>query len=131
AHSPNLLGVALEESIEETFAELVADPVFEVTRISHRHEARFQPRQNAKGGLEQAELQQGLEWAEGIGEKLSSVKNARAARSIEHVLRQNLSPKIVHLFRLREKAMTADVEMKTFVSGGAGNSSDVNRVGFE
>ena len=27
--------------------------------------------------------------------------------------------------------MTADVEMKTFVSGSAGNSSDVNRIGFK
>ena len=27
--------------------------------------------------------------------------------------------------------MTADVEMKTFVSGSAGNSPDVNRIGFK
>jgi hypothetical protein len=27
--------------------------------------------------------------------------------------------------------MPADIEMKTFVSGSAGNSADVNRIGFE
>ena len=27
--------------------------------------------------------------------------------------------------------MTADVEMKTFVGGGAGNAADINRIGFE
>ena len=27
--------------------------------------------------------------------------------------------------------MTADVKMKTFVGGGAGNPADVNRIGFE
>ena len=42
-HSPNLFGIAFEEGVEEAFAELVADPVFEVPRFADRYEARLQP----------------------------------------------------------------------------------------
>src|SRR5204862_6759468 len=127
----NFLGVALIDKIKETFAELVADPVFEVARIAHRHKARFQPRQNAEDGFEGAEFDQGFERAERVGKKFATVKNARPARPIQHVLRQNLVPKLVYFFRLREKAITADVKLKTSVGGGAGNPADVHRIGCQ
>src|SRR5438874_9937586 len=58
AHSPNLFGIAFEESVEEAFAELVANPVFEVLRVADWHKTRLQPRQDAKRGFEQAEFHQ-------------------------------------------------------------------------
>ena len=39
-HAPDFLGVALEESVEEAFAELIAHPIFEVRRIGAPEKAR-------------------------------------------------------------------------------------------
>ena len=54
AHAPNLFGVTLEECVEEPFAELIAYPFFEIPWISHRKQARFHPRKNAKHRPEEA-----------------------------------------------------------------------------
>src|SRR5271169_5076333 len=40
-HSPDLLGVGLEENLEEPSAELVDDPVFECFGIGHGPKSRF------------------------------------------------------------------------------------------
>ena len=56
AHAPDLLGVALEESVEESSAELVAYPLFKVTRIADWEDASFQPGEHAKNRFEDAEL---------------------------------------------------------------------------
>src|SRR5882724_3664252 len=44
AHPPHFFGVALKENVEETFAELVADPLLEVSRMAHGKESRLEPR---------------------------------------------------------------------------------------
>src|SRR5215472_2891110 len=44
AHSPNFFGVALEENVEEAFAELIADPFLEVLRMADWEKSRFEPR---------------------------------------------------------------------------------------
>src|SRR5439155_16075237 len=36
AHPPYFFSVALKENVEETFAKLIADPLFEVSRMAHR-----------------------------------------------------------------------------------------------
>ena len=131
AHAPDLLGVALEEGVEETLAELIAHPILEVVRVAHREKPRLEPGEDAEGRLEDAELRQRLERLQRIGEELAAVKNARGTRPIEHVVRQNLRPEIFDFLRLREEAMPADVEVKTLVGGGARNAADVDRVGFE
>ena len=56
AHAPNLLGIALEESVEEPSAELIAHPLFKVTRIADWEDASFQPGEHAKNRFEDAEL---------------------------------------------------------------------------
>ena len=110
---------------------MIADPVLEIARIAHGEKSRLEPGQNAKRRSDDAELQQRFEWLERIGEKFSAVKNARSSRTLEHVVGQKLVPKIVNFFRLGEKPMTADVEVKTFVGRGTGNSADINRIGFQ
>src|SRR4029453_16130 len=52
AHSPNLFGIAFEECVEESSAELVADPFFEIARIADWEEARFQPGKDAEQRFE-------------------------------------------------------------------------------
>ena len=54
AHAPDFFGIALEECGEEPLAKLITYPLFEIAGISHWKEARFNPRNNAKGGLKNA-----------------------------------------------------------------------------
>src|SRR6266478_8958792 len=75
AHSPNFFSITFEECVEETFAELIAYPLFEIARIPYREEARFHPRKNAKNRFENAELQQRFERLQRIGKKIAAVKN--------------------------------------------------------
>ena len=130
AHAPDFFGVTLKEDIEEAFAKLVADPIFEVARIADRKETRFEPGQNAEDRFKDAELDQRLERLQRVGEKLARVKDARGTGAHEHVVGQNLRPKIFDRFRFGEKAVTANVEMKPLVGGGAGNPTNVSRVRF-
>src|ERR1041384_218683 len=57
AHPPDLFGIALEECIEQAFAELIAYPLFEVARVTHWKESGFQPREGAESRFENAEPQ--------------------------------------------------------------------------
>ena len=57
AHTPDFFGVALEECVEEAFAELITNPLFEIARVPHREESRFQPGKNAERRFEDAQLQ--------------------------------------------------------------------------
>ena len=131
AHAPNFFGVTLEECVEEPFAELIAYPFFEIARISHRKQARFHPRKNAKRRPEDAKLEQRFERFQRIGEKFAVVKNPRRTRSHEHVVRQNLGPQIFDRLGLGKETVPADVEVKTLVGHGPGNSADVNGIGFQ
>ena len=130
-HAPDFFSITFEECVEETFAELIAYPLFEIARIPHREEARLHPRKNAKNRFENAEFQQRFERLQRIGKKFAAVKNTRGTRAHEHVIRQNLGPQVFDGFRFGKEPVSADVEVKTFVSGGARNAADVNRIGFQ
>ena len=110
---------------------MIADPVLEVVRVTDREQFRFQIGEQAQGRPDDAEFDERFEGAQWISEEFAVVINARRTRAHEHVVRQNLSPEILDRLRFREKAVPADVEVKTFVSGGAGNSTDVNGIGLE
>src|SRR5437773_2213542 len=130
-HSPSLFGITFEECVEEPSAELIAHPLFKIARVPHWEEARFHPRKNAKNRFENAEFQQRFERLQRIGKKFAAVKNTRGTWAREHVVRQNLGPQIFDRFRFGEETVSADVEVKTLVSGGARNAADVDQIGFQ
>jgi hypothetical protein len=76
-HAPHFFSVALEEGVEEAFAELIAHPILEVRRIADGQHTRLHPGEDAEGRLEDTELHEGLNRFQWIGEKLSAVENAR------------------------------------------------------
>src|SRR5205807_3858238 len=131
AHPPNFFGVALEENVEETLAELIADPLLEVSRMPHWKNSRLKPGQNADCRSYDAEFDQRFERFERVGKKFAVVVDLGRARPLKHVVRQNLRPEIFDRFRFREKTMASDIETKTFVGAGARNSANVNRIRFE
>src|SRR5215472_13422604 len=55
-NAPNVLGVALEESLVEAAAEGVDNPVLEAANLALRPHARREIAHHARGGLEQPEL---------------------------------------------------------------------------
>src|SRR5438105_15099107 len=75
AHPPNFFGVALEENVEETFAELIAHPLLEIPRMANRKKSRFQPRQNADCRSYDAELDQRFERLQRVSEKFAVIIN--------------------------------------------------------
>ena len=130
-HSPDFLGVTFEESVEETFAELITHPVFKVPGIRDREETRLQPGEDAENRAEHAQLKERFERLQRVGEKLATVKDSGRARAHQHVVRENLGPKIFHRLTLGEEAMPANVETKTFIGGRAGDPPDIDRVRLE
>ena len=82
-------------------------------------------------GPEDAKLEQRFERFQRIGEKFAVVKNARGTRPDEHVVRQNLRPEIFDRLGFGKETVPANVEVKTLVGHGPGNSADVNRIGFQ
>ena len=130
-HSPDLFGVALEENPEEPAPKLIADPILEIARVAHGEESRFQPGKNAKDRLQDAELDEGFKRLERVSEKFAAVKYPRRTWAIQHVVGQELCPQVLDRLRFGEKAMPADIEVESFIGGGARNSPDINRVGLE
>src|SRR5688572_23313890 len=77
AHAPDLLGVGLEEDIEEPRAELVTYPVLERAWIPDRPYSGLHVGEEAARRLDDAELAQCLEGAQRIGVELAVVEDAR------------------------------------------------------
>ena len=99
-HPPHFLRVTLEECIEEPPAKLIADPFFKVTGIAHRKETRLEPGKDTKDGAKNPKFDQRFEWFERIGEKFSSVENTGRPWPVQHIVRQDLAPKIFHRLAL-------------------------------
>ena len=72
-HAPHLLGVGLEEDVEEPASELVRDPLFEVPGITGRPHARPGVRKHAERGLHDAQLHERVACLERIVEQFVPV----------------------------------------------------------
>src|SRR5207249_11352523 len=106
-------------------------PLFEIARIPHRKQTRFQPGKDTQSRFDDTELHQCFERLERIRVKFAVIENARRTWPHEHVIRQNLRPQIFYSFGLRKETVAADVKMETVVSHGPGDTTHVNRVRFE
>ena len=87
AHPPDFFGVALKECVEEPFAELIAYPLFEIARIPHRKQTRFQPGKDTQSRFDDTELHQCFDRFERIRVKFAVIENARRTWPHEHVVR--------------------------------------------
>ena len=131
AHAPHLLGVGLEKDAEQPAAELVRDPVLERPRIADREDPGPAVAGDAPHGLHEPQVLQGLGRPQRIGVKLAAIENPRTAGPDEHVAAEQFGPQIFHFLRLREEAVAADIEPKTFVCDRPGDAPDELRIGLE
>src|SRR5207245_7476301 len=88
AHPPDFFGVAFKENIKETPSELVGHPILEIAGIAHGQKPRFEPGKEAKGRLDNAQLDERFEWFQREGEKLVYINYARCWRQAQHVIGQ-------------------------------------------
>ena len=121
-HPPDLLGVGLEEDVEQAPAEPVADPLCEVRRMPVRQRHRFQVRQDAERRLQHAELAQRVARLQGVVEAFAPVVDPGLARPFDEPFVEDLLPEAVHLRGFREEAVSADVAEVSLASDGAGDS---------
>src|SRR5262249_23937165 len=66
-----------------------------------------------------------------IAEEFMVIVNPAQPGSNEKIVAKNLAPEVLDVFRFRKEAMTADVEEKSLIANGSGDSADVFRVGFK
>ena len=116
---------------EEPLAELIAHPLVHGLRLFHRKGAGISERGETGETLGEAELAQSLEGFQRIGVELAAVEDAREARALDEIIRQDLVPEIDNFLRFREEAMPADVEEKALVIDRPADAADVDRVLFE
>ena len=109
-YSPHLLGVGLEEDLEQPSSEAVADPVLERPRVGDGKAPRPGVTGHAAARFEHAEVEDRLPSLERIGEEPSAVEDPRQPRPLEHVGPEQLAPQGLDLGALGEEAVAPDVE---------------------
>ena len=118
-HAPDLLGVGLEEDVEELLAELVDGPILERLHVLAREKPGLAIGEHAHRRAPQPQVAERLEPAQRIGIIFAVVKDAAHPRPLNEVVREDLVPEVDHLARLGEEAVPADVEAEAVVLDGA------------
>src|SRR5581483_1576492 len=105
--------------------ELVADPVFEASRIPDRPQPGVGVAHCAANGLDDAERAERVERLQRVGDVAAGVVDAREAPAAEELVAEDLSPGVLDLLVLGEEAVAADVEAVAVVLHRAGQPADV------
>ena len=130
-HPPDLLGVGLEEDLEEDAAEAVDDPVLEAPLGPDRPQPRLDVARQDAGRAHRAELPEGVGRLERVVEELAVVVDAAQPRPGDELVAEDLAPDAVDLVALGEEAVAADVEPIALVLVGPADPADEVRVGLE
>ena len=109
-HAPHLLGVGLEEVVEQALAEAVGHPLLEGLLFALGLELGPQIGEQRACELHGAELLDHVRAAQRIVEELLVPVDARHARALEELLAHDLVPEVVDLLDLGEEAVAAEVE---------------------
>ena len=122
-HAPELLGVRLEEELEQAPSEAIRDPVLEgvVDLVPARRSAEV--RGHAAGELDRAELPDHVGPAQRIVEVALVPVDARHAWTQQELVAEHLVPQRVDLDRFREEAMAAQIEAVAVDLDGLGQPS--------
>jgi hypothetical protein len=123
--APDLLGVGLEEEVEQPLAEAVRDPLLEVLLAPLGLHERPQVREAGAHELDGAELLDHVRAAERVVEELAVPVDARHARALEELLAHDFVPEVVDLLGLREEAVAAEVEAVAVADLGLRQAADL------
>ena len=130
-HPPDLLGVRLEEDLEELAAEAVDDPILDAPLGLDRGQPGLEVARHDPERAQEAQLPERIDGLERIMEELAVVVDPAEPRPSEQLVAQDLAPEPVDLVALREEPVSADVEAIAFVLVGPADAADQPRVGFE
>ena len=113
--APDLLGVGLEELVEEPAAEAVGHPLLVGVLLALRLDRRPEVGEERLGQVDRAELLHHVRAAQRVVEELRAALavapvDARHPRALEELLAHDLVPEVVDLLHLREEAVAAEVE---------------------
>ncbi len=124
-HAPHLLGVGLEEEVEQPLAEAVGDPLLEVVLPALGLDQRPQVGEAGAGQLDRAELLDDVASVERVVEELAVPEDARHAGAEQELLAHHLVPEIVDLLGLGEEAVAAEIEAVAVADLGLGQAADL------
>jgi hypothetical protein len=124
--SPHLLGVALEEVLEEPAPESRDDPPLELVLVLRRADLGPHVRQHDPHRLDRAHVLEDVHGAERVVVELAAVVDAAHPRTEEEVVvGQDLVPQRLDLGHLGEEAVAADVEPPAVTFDGAADAADL------
>jgi hypothetical protein len=129
-HAPDLLGVGLEEELEQPLAEPVGHPLLEVVLAALGLHDRPQVRQPDAAELDRTELAHDVHAVERVVEELPVPVDPGHARPQEELLAHDLVPERVDLLGLREEAVAAEIEPVAVADLGLGDAAHLV-LGFE
>ncbi len=123
--APDLLGVGLEEEVEQALAEAVGDPLLERVLRPLGLDGGPQVGEPGAGQLDRAELADHVGAVERVVEELLVPVDARLARALEELVAHDLVPEVVDLPVLGEEAVAAEVEAVAVAHLGPGDAADL------
>ena len=124
-HAPDLLGVGLEELVEEPAAEAVHDPLLERVLLALGRDPRPQVGEERLGQVDRPQLLDHVRAAQRIVQELVVPVDPRHARALQELLAHDLVPEVVDLLHLGEEAVAAEVEAVAVAHGGLGDAADL------
>jgi hypothetical protein len=125
-HPPDLLGVRAEEQLEQPPAEAVADPLLERLGVPACDAGpRRAVRRRAARQLDRPDLADDVLKAKGIVDEAPAPEDPRQPRAQEQLVAEHLVPQVLHLARLREEAVAAEVEAVAVAHHRARQPSDL------
>ncbi len=130
-HAPDLLGVRLEEDLEQHAAEAVDDPVLEALLGADRPHPRLEIAEDHERRSPDPEVPEGVGRLERIVEESLVVVDPAEAVAYDQLVAEDLLPDPVHFLALREEAVAADVEAVAFILVGAADPADHRGVGLQ
>jgi hypothetical protein len=129
-HAPDLLGVALEEDLEEPAPEAVRDPLLEGALLAVGEQLGPQPARSDAQRLQRTEAEQRVHRLERVVEEAAAVIDPREPRADQELLAKDLLPELADVGDLGEEAVPADVEAVVAIAGRAREAPD-HRVALE
>ena len=112
-HAPDLLGVGLEEDLEEAPAEPVAHPGVERAFVGDGKQLRAGVARQHARRFDDTQAPQRVDGPEGIVEELPAVVDAGHPAPHEQVVAEDLVPQPLDLRHLGEEPVAADVQPAT------------------
>ncbi len=123
-NAPDLLGISLEEGIEETAAEAIGDPILEGFLVGVGSESRTGEAEDGGGALDRAEVAEGFPDVERVLVELLVVEDAGEAWGQAEFGAEGFLPEALDLGHLGVEPVAADVEAVALVDLGARDAAD-------